>query len=203
LVRRFPRSLIVDPFGEYADLVDAKVRSVEDLREFLASTDGTWRVSYSPGSGARVREDFPVLCDCAMRLGDMMLVVEETSQHCNAWKIGPEFLELVEYGRHALEEETGRGHPVGLVALSRTPTEIHNIIRSQSWEMDCFALSEPAHLEWCARVVSPEFAARVRDLPDAHYLAQNLVGARRPFEERVTEAAFKSRGYDGNLRPEP
>jgi len=195
LAPRWTRALLVDPFGEYADLCDAKVRTVPDLRDYLATTDGAWRVSYTTRN---VREDFPVLCRCCMALGDCMLVVEETSQHCSAWRIGQEFLELVEYGRHALEEETGTAHPVGLVAMSRTPTEIHNIIRSQSWEMDCFALSEPAHLEWCAKVVSPEFALRVRDLDDSHYLSQNLVGARRPFEERVTDPAFRSRGYDGN-----
>jgi len=187
---------VCDPFGEYVDVCTHKVRSVEEWREAVATTNGTWRCSLVMKPQA-LREEFPLVCACVMNVGDMMLVVEETSMHCSAWRIGPEFLEVVEYGRHALEEETGRAHPVGLVAISRTPTEIHNIIRSQSWELDCFALSEPAHLDWCARVVGPEFAARVRDLPDSHYLAQPLV-ERRPFEERVTDPRYKSPGYDGH-----
>lgn len=175
-----------------------KVRSLGEFREAVAShPTGLWRVAYV-NRPAALRADFPVLCDCIMAQGDVMLVVEETSMHCNAWRIGDEFLEVVEYGRHALEEETGQAHPVGLLAISRTPTEVHNIIRSQSWELDCFALSEPSHLDWCTKVVSPEFAQEVRDLNDGDYLAQNLVGARRPYERRRTDPRYRSRGYDGH-----
>jgi len=174
---------VIDPHREYGDLPGVmEVDSLEALSDYLRFCNGRWRISYH---NQHLNDEFEQLCAAARRLKDCLLIVEETDWFCNAHKMPLEFEQLVKYGRH---------DRVGLLAVTRAPAEIHNRIRSEAWELCCFALQEPAHVEWLGKVVSPEFAVGIQTLPPTVYRRQSLVDRTQPWQELHTDPKFRSPG---------
>lgn len=184
LARSFPRALVIDPFQEYADLT-VQVRSMRQLEEYLRGADGRFKVSYW---NTDLEDRFEAICTAVWNLGRITFFVEETDRWGGRQKVSPAFARIVKYGRHA-----PRG-PVGLVAMCRFPAELPIMVRSQAWELDCFTLTEPAHLEWVSEVVEPEFVDGLNRLPPNTYRWKDLQHPQVPWQERRTSAEYRSRG---------
>jgi hypothetical protein len=166
------RLLQVDPHREYTDLA-VEINSLDALDEYLGRARGDrFRIAYV---NDHLEEDFPVLCDWAYRAGHLTLGVEETGEFCTPHRIPRPFYRLAMYGRHP---------HVSYIVCTRSPAwEIHHVLTSQSWELFCFRMTEPEHLEFVRKFCGREFAERVAQLPPMRCLWRNLYDGTEPTQE--------------------
>src|SRR5712692_2000968 len=181
LMQSYPRVLIVDPHREHGR-TDPRVHytgaveigSLEQLVEYLGQTQGRWRIAYF---NTALEQEFPRLCALAWELGDCLFVVEEVDRFCGPGRISPEFFDIVNYGRHAPGPPAPE-RPVDYLTISRYPAAVHIAVRSQAYEIYCFTMNEPAHVEYIAEVAGKEFAGGLQTLPPHHYRFLDLYDRR-------------------------
>src|SRR5713101_1979996 len=158
LMQSYPRVLIVDPHREHGN-PDPRVH---------------YTGAVEIGS---LEQEFPRLCALAWELGDCLFVVEEVDRFCGPGRISPEFFDIVNYGRHAPGPPAPE-RPVDYLTISRYPAAVHIAVRSQAYEIYCFTMNEPAHVEYIAEVAGKEFAGGLQTLPPHHYRFLDLYDRR-------------------------
>ncbi len=164
LVQAHPRVFIVDPHREYVNVAVA-ISSVDELVAYLAQTNGRWRISYF---STQLEAEFDALCEIAWELGPCLFAVEEADRFCGPGKISEPFYRIINYGRHAPGPPAAE-RPVDYLVISRYPAALHVAPRSQAYELYCFNISEPAHVEYIAEVAGKPFADGLRMLTPMHY----------------------------------
>lgn len=183
LVRRLlashPRVLIVDTQREYGS-VAVELGSLAQLADYLDHTAGRWRVAYF---NTHLEDEFPLLCQAAWSIGDLLFVVEEVDRFCSPAWIGDEFFQVVNYGRHAPGGAAAGARPVDYLAVSRTPADVNRALTRQAYEVYCFTLSEPRDIDHLAKWIGREFADGLPALPPHSYRFMDLYDRSRGWRD--------------------
>lgn len=161
---RFPRSITLDPRGEYGGEVFTDFRSMYDR---LAPVFDTWEQERFK-LVARFRSDADVnaLFKFCNLVYDLLLVVEETESYLNPKRMNRDYLDLIMYGRHI---------DVSLLAVARRSMELCVDLRAQATSIYTFRQIEPRDLVTAAAYGFDP--AVVTGLPPHHYawLHENLL----------------------------
>ena len=130
LVRSIPRVLIFDPLDEYGAPHAIRDASPKELYAYI-KTRRRFCVSYVPGKD--LEREFEFTCWIAYVVGNLTFVADELDQCCTSAWSGPRFGKLLRRGRH---------QGVGLVSISRRPTEIPKDVTANSYRMIVFKSDE-------------------------------------------------------------
>lgn len=136
-LRTMSRALIMDPQGEYR-----AAESFEDvgrIAERLQRERHVFRFSTSNV------EEFDLLCDCAMAVGRVWLIVEEAQRVLpeGSGKPPRSFTDVIYRGRHP---------EVSLLVVSQRPTTVHISARSQWSRIVTFNQTERNDTAWIQSV---------------------------------------------------
>lgn len=163
-VAALSRVLIFDPMAEYSDVA----QSFSDLDSFLERVErverGLFRLALQP---ADVESAFPFVCRSAWSVGDVSLVIDETSLVASATSYPPELGKLIRQGRH-------RG--VHLIAASQRASEVPRALTSNAGRVVTFAQTEPIDQQYLSRYVSAEVARNAAGLPRFRYIEHRPLG---------------------------
>lgn len=156
MVERYTRVVIVDGgFTDEEDFPGIRALTYWEFHAYmLKNIDGLFRVRFSP-----TREEFPLVCRMVREAGDCLFVVDESDRYNAGGKVDKELMELIARGRH---------WGIDMLFVAGTPMQIHIDIRNQSTHLIIFNTSEPAYVEWIAKVIGTEWAAKVPQLPPLH-----------------------------------
>lgn len=177
------RVLILDPDEDYepGELVEHRAFALEGLDAYLKGVEPgePFSVSYVPAFGQE-QEAARVLALYAMELGDTTLIVDEGHRALSYGKSVPD--EVVRVAKQ------GRKRGVGFWALSQRPVDIAPAIAAEleSHESWFLRLARHRDVTYVAGVMGPEFARRVKTLPDMHVLRLGA-GASEPEEWRIVD----------------
>lgn len=152
-VKTWTRAIILDGgFKDEREFPGVKVHTFRDLEDVLERRAvGPFRVRYT----ARDRAEFAMVCEWARELGGLALVVDEADRYLSGGLIEPEFLELVNRGRHF-----GVGEGVHIVAASANPFDFPIAFRRQITRAVIFNTSEPNDVDWLAKLVGRDWAEK-------------------------------------------
>lgn len=165
------RLLISNPFPDKVEFGAQRIVGFDNLLKFFKGNPTRYRVSYTPQMCVRPcckgkRTEFVHLLELSWALKNHRLVIDEVaaSRHLPRGKgTAPmQFIDMATMGRH---------REVSPILLAQRPYYLPIEIRSESDELVCFQLTEPADLDWVsgypgARDHVDEIAA----LPRFHYL---------------------------------
>lgn len=141
----------------------------EQLAAYLERAGRRWKVAYH---NDHLNDDFPALCEAVYRMGHVLLVIDEVDWFTSPSYIDEAFERIVKYGRHV---------QVTTMTACRMPTsEMHPLIRKLAWEMYCFAVDEPADVDYLRKKIGPAFSEAVIQLPELECLRVNLLDRREP-----------------------
>lgn len=165
------RTVIVwDPNREYTPTSPERTDPVRGLARF-ACEDPTGRGDvvgrYLAACAAKGRAlsaaleaapdwQFPALCRFVMRVGQVLLIVDEVDKLCSPSWIPPDLKEIVSRGRHRAVDQ---------VYISRRPAEVSRFITAGADVQVYFRFFEANDLDWLAKRLGRTFADRVRALP--------------------------------------
>jgi hypothetical protein len=133
------RVLCLDPMGEYEG---TQFEDLETLLNF-ALKYRTFYCCYP------IVEDFGLLCQVAIAVGDCLLVAEESQRVVPARLTPPKAFEDVIYrGRPRILADGTKKTGVSALLISQRPTTLHIAARSQWSRLVTFRQTEPADANW-------------------------------------------------------
>lgn len=145
-VPEWTRAIFVEGgFESETEFPGVKAECLRDLMDYLEDNqDGIFRVRYVPTG-----EEFPIVCDMAAAVGSCALVIDEADRFLRNRNLEPEFLELINRGRHFGHID---GQGVSLVCISANPFDFPIDFRRQITTAVIFNTAEPNDVEWLAKL---------------------------------------------------
>lgn len=95
-----------------------------------------------------------------------MILVDEIEQFASKHKINPNLAKLVRWGRHA---------NLGFIFVSKTTSEIHNLLLSQANHLFCFKIHLPNQLEYLSKWIGKEIINKIRNLQPHYFIYYNFL----------------------------
>jgi len=133
LAARFPRTLILDPLGEYSGTV---FETMKEVFEFFEAHPDLERFTVCLRNSDESDADF--FFRLAWTLQNCLVVVEEANIYMDPRKRFPSFLQLVSRGRH---------RTVHLLCVSQRVPEVLISFRAQKTSLITFFQEEPSDLD--------------------------------------------------------
>lgn len=165
------RVLISNPFPDKVEFDAQRIVGFKNLLAFFKTAPAKFRVSYTPEMCVRPcckgkRTEFIHLVELSWALKNHRFVVDEiaASRHLPRGKgTAPmQFIDMAVMGRH---------REVSLILTAQRPYYLPIEVRSESDELVCFQLTEPADLDWVAGYPgAKEYVGEISALPRLHYL---------------------------------
>jgi hypothetical protein len=140
------RAIIVEGgFSGENEYPGVKVETWRDFEGYLEShIDSLFRLRFVPSV-----PEFSLVCDWAGIVGSCALIIDEADRFLSNRVLEPEFIELVNRGRH-FGAIAGRG--VSLVCISANPFDFPIAFRRQITKAIIFNTAEPNDVEWLAKL---------------------------------------------------
>jgi len=156
-VRDKKRLLIYDSMGEYTDGVI--VQDLNQLRDYWGKVyRGNFRIIYQPVDPVC---DFNSVCCEVCLCEDLTFLVEEIALYSKPLTLSPEFLEVIQRGRH---------HRIELIGTSQRPNCIDRMLTSQAKQMCIFNTTEPRDIEYFKSTIGYEAVKKIAALEQYEYV---------------------------------
>jgi hypothetical protein len=145
-MNEWTRAIIVEGgFSGENEYPGVKVETWRDFEGYLEShIDSLFRLRFVPSV-----PEFSLVCDWAGIVGSCALIIDEADRFLSNRVLEPEFIELVNRGRH-FGAIAGRG--VSLVCISANPFDFPIAFRRQITKAIIFNTAEPNDVEWLAKL---------------------------------------------------
>ncbi|MBI4847552.1 MAG: ATP-binding protein [Nitrospirae bacterium] len=165
LDQRTQPAIIVDMLGQFKH--GKRFFSAKDLLDHIL----TKKISITDPLilGSFELNDFSIICEIAIRLKNVMLIIDEVDFFDSPRVQDKNFKRVIHYGRH---------YNIDLVTTSRRPANISRDLTSQTDEFYVFRVTEKRDLEYFENL-SSELPELIRGLPKYSYLKYN-------YEEIIT-----------------
>lgn len=167
----YPRVIIIDVTNEYSDGVECHT-----FEEFVAAIiesekQEKFRIIYHSHMDAGAEEQ--IIIDHCIRLAllrssspdavsnNILLVLEEIQHYSNAHQL-PHYMR---YNFH-----TGRHHGAATLVTSQMPAQVHKTVISLSHNKFFGQCDEPNAVKYLSGFLEPEFAEKLPNLPDRHFI---------------------------------
>jgi hypothetical protein len=145
-MNEWTRAIIVEGgFSGENEYPGVKVETWRDFEDYLEShIDSLFRLRFVPSV-----PEFSLVCDWAGIVGSCALIIDEADRFLSNRVLEPEFIELVNRGRH-FGDIAGRG--VSLVCISANPFDFPIAFRRQITKAIIFNTAEPNDVEWLSKL---------------------------------------------------
>lgn len=153
------RVVVLDTLGEYGEEDGLVV--CETVRACVRNIQRLHRAKFY-GVSCRILniQDALKLIELCYVVGDMTLVIEETSMYCSPTRLPSEIAFALRYGRHRRLDQ---------IYVARRPAEINREVTSQSDAIICFTQREPRDIEYLSAIAG-KGAEVVKTLADYHFV---------------------------------
>lgn len=162
LLKNRQRAIVLENgFTDETEFPGARAATLHDLVQHVAArVDRMFWVRY-----AAALDEFADVCHLARVAGALTLVIDEADRFLYMRDLPPEWIDLVQRGRHY-----GDGEGVSIMAITSDPMKIPIDLRRQFTVLDIFNTAEPADKKWLADLIGWEVAEKAAALKPGKYL---------------------------------
>jgi len=157
MVQDKKRLFIYDTMGEHTNGV--LIKDLVQLRDYWKKVyRGNFRIIYQP---VDPYADFNSICKEVAICKNLTFYIEEVSIYSKPLSLSPEFLEIIQRGRHYFIE---------MIATSQRPHGIDKMLTSQAKKMYIFNTTEPRDIAYFKDTVSYEIVQAIANLEQYQYV---------------------------------
>jgi hypothetical protein len=153
LIAGAARLVIYDTLGEHGRGVVFDRDQYDLFRRFWKGCyQDSFRIVYRP-----IEPDLELawIAELVWECGDVTFLVEEVDTFCSAYRIEPEFANIIQRGRH---------RNITLIGITQRPYGIHRLLTSQAKEIYIFATNEPRDREYLRNLIGQDVESKLDQL---------------------------------------
>lgn len=157
LIKNEPRLIVYDTLHEAQVGVVCKTEA-EFYELWKRSYRRGFKLVYQPTDP---QAEFGKIADLIWKLGNLCFYVEEIDSFGSAHKIQPEFMNIIQRGRHK---------NIKLVGVTQRPFGIHRLLTSQAKEIYIFNTNEPRDRDYLRALLGSEIDGKLDQLKGFEYV---------------------------------
>jgi len=158
------KSLFIwDFLGEYGDY-GYVFTDVIELLKYLKGHKPPYKIVFQSDN----LEDFDKLCQIVYKVGNTILMIEETDAICNPTSISQNFAYIIRYGRH---------FNIDIIGITRRPYEINRLLTAQADKLFVFQFNEPRDLTYLKAFMPSDITHRIKTLPRFNFICYDTVSS--------------------------